>query len=159
VSFGQGGVPAPHGQIPHGHIPYGHIPYGHIPLTARGARRVQVLSWIVRGAAAFAVLTSLCIAGLGLIQLIVGHGGVYGPVFFFLASAGLAFFLAKTGASLEKVVTTDGADQEHFSSALDSLRAYFLIKAILIVTSLLLACGIVALMAVFWGFISLISAR
>lgn len=149
MSFGQSGPPAPHGQIP----------YGHIPLTARGARRVQILSWIVRGAAVVAVLTSLSIAGIGLIELIGGHGGVYGAVFFFVASAALAFFLAKTGASLEKVVTTDGADQEHFSSALDSLRSYFLIKAILITTSVLLACGVVAVMAVFWGLISLISAR
>jgi hypothetical protein len=143
-----GGAPPPHGGPPQGGwsapgpAPNGETPLAHIPFTPEDERHIRQMAWLARAAGIGAVASCVLQGGVGFITSIRSGGTPGGSIMAIVIAAVLAYFLYEASTSLEKMITTDGADQQHLGKALAALRNYFLVKGFVYILAMLAFCCI-----------------
>jgi hypothetical protein len=162
MSYGQGGGWGQGGGFPGGPPPPGggygapppsgptqEAPLARIPFTPEDEANLSGMARYAKLAGVALLLSVLFNLAGGIIaalatrgdQMLIQLGIAIGSAVIGLGVAAvLAAFLFRAGNAITKVVTTDGADQEHLVDAFRGLRGYFMVNGILIILAICLGC-------------------
>jgi len=135
--FGQGQPPPGGGEQPLARIPFSREDEANLMGAARMAKMAGIAS----------VASAMINMGVGVLSR-SGGGGLGGMVGIVVAIA-LAILLWRAADALEKVATTDHADQHHLMAALRELRSYFMVRGIVYIVGTVLVCCCGALLVAF----------
>jgi hypothetical protein len=152
--FGQppgGGTPPPGGGGYGGGG--GEGPLGRIPFSPEDEKNITQTALFMKIAGGLAIAGSLFSItgsiGVGLYRgSPIGVNLCFGVVGLGIQAL-LALLLFMSASAFEKIVSSDGNDQQHLAAGLKQLRVYFMVKAVLWVIGFLLCCACLALGMVF----------
>ena len=145
--FGHGGGGFGHGQPPGG-PGGGEQPLARIPFSREDEANLMGAARVAKIAGVTSVVSALINTGAGMLN---GGGSGFGGMLGIVIAAALAALLFRAAGALEKVATTDHADQHHLMAALRDLRTYFMVRGIAYIAVTLLICCCGALFFVFFG--------
>lgn len=139
---GGGGFGQP-GGFGHGQPP-GEQPLARIPFSREDEANLMGAARMAKIAGVVSVVGAVINAFVGVLNR--GDGGAFGGLLGIAITVALCALLWRAAGALEKVATTDHADQYHLVAALRDLRTYFMVRGIVyIAATLLCCCGILGL--------------